>query len=115
MSNDLYDFYFQYNDGSYYYGTVSATKGSYYSGESISETNGYYYVYGDGGSTGQTAGTVYTSYYYDTTSSKAYTPYYYGYGEADGSSGLGYEFDYTYGAKGYQYYGYGGTYEAKQG
>ena len=48
------------------------------------------------------------------TGGKSHTPYYYAYGETDGSSGLGTEFDYTYGASGYQYFGYGGTYEAKQ-
>ena len=55
-----------------------------------------------------------TTDYYDATTSKSYTPRYYGLGETDGISGLGSEFDYTYGNSDYQYYGYGGTYEAKQ-
>ncbi len=57
---------------------------------------------------------VSTTSYYDSTSSKFYTPYYTSLAKSDGNSGLGSEFDYTYGAKGYQGFGYG-TYEAKQG
>jgi hypothetical protein len=115
-SNTLYDFYFEYNDGSYYYGTVSANSSySYYSGEQISTSYGYYYIYASAGTTSETAGTVYTTDYYDVTSDKSYTPYYYADGESDGSNGLGSELDYTYGANGYQLYGDGGYYEAKQG
>ncbi len=112
----LYDFYFVYNDGSYYYGTV-ADNGSYgyYSGETVSTSHtygGYYYIYANAGATSQASGSVQTSSYYDTTSVQTYTPYYSG--STDGSSGLGSEYDWTYGASGYQYYGGGGTYEAKQ-
>jgi hypothetical protein len=115
-ANSLYDFYFVYSDGSYYYGTVSSNSSyGYYSGEEIKTSYGYYYIYDNAGSTTEKAGTVYTTDYYDVTSSKSYTPYYDAYSEADGISGLGSESDYTYGPQGYLAYGEGGEYEAKQG
>ena len=113
----LYDYEFVYKDGSYYYGTVAdnGSKG-YYSGETINGYNGgYYYLYANAGSTSEASGRVSTSSYYDSTSGKSYKPYYSGLNGYDGSSGLGSEYDYTYGAKGYQPFGYSGYYEAKQG
>ena len=71
-STSLYDFYFVYNDGSYYYGTV-ADNGTYgyYSGEKITTSHsngGYYYIYANAGTTSRALGSVQTTYYYDTTS-----------------------------------------------
>ena len=115
-SSTLYDYEFVYKDGSYYYGTVADNGGKgYYSGDQINTSYGYYYIYGNAGSTSEASGTVYTTSYYDKTTGKYYTPYYTSEGKPDSSSGLGSEFDYTYGTKGYQYFGYGGYYQAKQG
>jgi len=114
-STALYDFYFLYNDGSYYYGTV-ADNGSYgyKTGQAISTAYGYYDIYASAGATTATSGTVSTNNYHDATTGSTYTPYYTALGYADGASGLGSEVDYTYGAKGYAAYGAGGYYEAKQ-
>ena len=90
-STSLYDFYFVYSDGSYYYGTVS-DNGSYgyYIGETITTSHtygGYYYISADAGTTSRALGSVQTTDYYDATSGKSYTPYYDALGETDGSSG----------------------------
>jgi len=116
----LYGFVFSYNDGSYYFGTVAddGTYG-YHTGETVFTSNTYggnYYIYGDLGTTTNPVGSVHTTYYVDTTSGQGYDPYFYDHGNpADGSSGLGSEFDYTDGANGHQSYGGGGAYEAMQG
>ena len=116
----LYGFVFNYNDGSYYFGTVAddGTYG-YHTGETVFTSNTYggnYYIYGNLGTTTNPVGTVHTTYYVDTTSGQGYDPYFYDHGNpADGSSGLGSEFDYTDGANGHQSYGGGGAYEAMQG
>jgi Cadherin-like/CARDB len=106
----LYDFYFIYPDGSYYYGTV-ADNGSY--GYSVGETvygttQGYYYIYSSAGATSEAAGTVSETYYYDSYNGLAYTPSY----TAAGTAGLNKDLDYVYSNAEYQAYGYGGYYEA---
>ena len=120
-STDLYEFYFVYNDQSYYFGWV-ADNGTYgyYVGETIAANNTYggsYYIYGSAGATTDPVGSVYTKDYVDTTNGgKDYlSQSYLNGGGADGSSGLGSEFDYTNGANGLQAFGLGGEYEAMQG
>src|SRR6185312_5591208 len=68
-NTSLYDFYFSYNDGSFYYGTV-ADNGNYgyYVGERVSTGHGYYYLYSNEGRTSRSAGSVATTLYYDRTS-----------------------------------------------
>jgi len=72
QGSSLYDFYFVYKDGSYYYGTV-ADSGSYgYKvGQVVSTAYGYYDIYASGGVTTQTSGSVSTNNYYDVTSNKS--------------------------------------------
>jgi hypothetical protein len=110
-STNLYDYKFIFTDGSYYYGTVAAYSGS---GDYFATSKGYYYIDGNAGPTSEAVGTVYTTAYYDTTSNSTYTPYLTSIGQADGSKGLGSEYDYIYGVKGYQSFG-NGLYEAQQG
>ncbi len=116
-SSILYDYEFVYKDGSYYYGTVADDRSKgYYTGDKINTSYGYYYIYyTNAGSTSEKSGTVYTMGYYDKTTGKSYTPYYTSNGKTDGSSGLGSEYDYTYGAKGFLLFGGNGLYEARQG
>jgi hypothetical protein len=109
----LYDFYFVYADGSYYYGTV-ADNGSYryYTGEKINGTyGGYYYIYGTGGSTSQAVGTVNDYYFYSSQTGQAYTPYYSQYYGHSLGSGLNGDYDYVYASGHYQIFGYGGAYK----
>jgi hypothetical protein len=120
-STSLYGFYFVYDDQSYYFGAV-ADNGTYgyYVGETITTNNpygGYYYIYGSAGATTDPVGSVYTKDYVDTTSGgQDYLSLSYQNGDAaDGTSGLGSEFDYTVGANGQQAFGLGGKYEAMQG
>ncbi len=110
----LYTFKFTYADGSYYSGSVADYGGyGYYSGKTISTSYGNYTITGTSGYSTQANGTVNVSTYYDKTTSTSYSPYT---GASDGASGLGSEYDRTYSSdNGYQYFGDGGKYEAKQG
>jgi hypothetical protein len=120
-ATDLYEFYFVYNDNSYYFGWA-ADNGTYgyYVGETITTNNtygGYYVIYGSEGATTDAVGSVYTKDYVDQTNGgKDYlSESYLNGGAPDGSSGIGSEFDYTDGANGLQAFGLGGEYEAMQG
>ena len=55
------------------------------------------------------------NYYSDSTNGKHYQPWEDLQGRIPGTSGLGSEYDYTFGDKGFQAFGVGGAYEAKQG
>ncbi len=110
---EKYDFDFVYTDGSSYTGTVAAKPGHYFASESFADGLGTYYITSRVGQTHEAPGTVITSSYYDTTSSKYYTPAY----GTDGSNYLGSESDYIYGAEGWQQFGWSGSsdHEAKEG
>ncbi len=112
-SNTLYDFYYVYPDGSYYYGTV-ADDGTYgYAvGETVNgTTKGYYYIYASAGSTSEAAGTVSDTSYYDVFTGTTYTPYYHANQSYSGTTGLNTDFDYIFSNNVYQSFGYGGAYE----
>src|SRR5205085_871834 len=113
---NLYDFYFVYNDGSYYYGTV-ADNGpyGYHSSVQANTSYGYYYIYNkESTATSRAVGSVQAYYYYDRSNGTGYTPYYAGIGSNDGSSGLGSEYDYTYALLPYTTFFRSGRYEATQ-
>jgi hypothetical protein len=109
----LYDFYFVYNDGSFYYGTVADnSRYGYHTGEQISESTGYYYIWAAAGATARLVGSVQTTVYYAASNGTSYTPYDYNLGATDGSAGLGSEADLISANGGYYEYGVGGVYEA---
>lgn len=116
QGTQLYNFTFAYNDGSYYTGTVAGNNTyGYYIGDAIATGGPYggtYTLTGATGTTGQVAGMVAVSSYYDVTSGQTYTPT--SAGQTDGSAGLGSEYDSTIGNQGTQAFGDGGTYEAAQ-
>jgi hypothetical protein len=109
-----FGFYYQYTDGSFYYGTVSDPSGTYPAGQTIMTGNGYYHIYGANGVTADAAGTVRVSSYYDVSSRAFFTPFDYASGNAAGSADLGSEIDSTTGDGGMQKFGAGGLYEARQ-
>ncbi len=114
ITTTLYDFWFEYPDGSIYYGTV-ADNGTYgyYVGETVDgTTKGYYYIYASSGTTTETSGTVSDTSYYDSFTGETSTPYYYTHLNYSGTTGLNADFDYVYSNGQYQTFGYGGEYEA---
>ena len=118
----LYDFYYVYSNGSYYYGTVAddGTYG-YHTGETINGIyGGYYYIYGTSGSTSEAVGTVNDYYYHSAQTGQAYRPYF---SQNDGHSlgstaaignvagGLNGDYDYILANGHYQAFGYGGYFK----
>ena len=113
--NSVFTFRFTYTDGSYYVGSVvDDGRYGYYPLQTIKAAGGTYSLYFFAAATEAPAGTVKVSSYSDTTSSAVLTPYHFGRSEASGSGGLGSEYDFTKGANGYQAFGQGGTFEARQ-
>lgn len=126
LGSTSFTYQFTYNDGSYYTGTVTdnGSKG-YYVGEVIDEfasngpLRGNYTITGSNGVSTDASGLVTIESYYDVSSGETFTPFnsqYHGTGYADGTSGLGSEYDYTATTtNGTKSFGGGGGDEAKQG
>ena len=112
----LYDFYYKYNDGSFYYGTVADDGSSgYFAGENVHiGSGGPYHIYGPSGQTADPSGTVHVSSYYDIASRAFYVPANDAIGGSAGEDGLGSETDYISGSAGNQRFGDAGLYEARE-
>ena len=115
-ADTLFSFRFTYTDGSFYYGTVvDDGRYGYHYGQTITTPYGAYTFYNNTAATQLPVGQVNVTGYIDSADyNTLYTPYDRSLGKPSGSDGLGSEYDFTKGANGYQAFGQGGAFEARQ-
>ncbi len=110
----LYNFFYLYPDGARYHGTVvDDGRFGYHVGQQIDGANGgYYYIYGNAGSTNQAVGTVTETVYIDSANQNHAPVYTSIFGHSLGN-GLGNDHDYVEDVNhALHAFGSGGAYEA---